>query len=163
MLCAPNPLRYRFTSWRTLAVRFPPMNDTDFPRGSSTRAGILARGSFILVVDDEPAILSMIETVLKDKGWAVKIAQDSETAMATVEQATVPPVVLICDIMMKGLNGFELTRRLLARVPRLKAIFMSAHVAEVSWWPADLRDTPFLSKPFTNEELIGAVREALSS
>lgn len=139
------------------------MNDSAPPRGSGTRAGFLARGSYILVVDDEPAMLATIETVLRDQGWTVKVAHDSASTFALIEASPMPPVVLICDIMMRGIDGLELTRRLLARVPRLKAILISAHLAEVSWWPDDLRDTPFLSKPFTNEQLIAAVREAISS
>src|SRR5688572_9230588 len=99
--------------------------NTPQPATPGTRAGLLSRGSYILVVDDETAVLTMIETVLKDQGWTVKIAQNGDEAFAHVESGPVLPVVLICDIMMTQIDGLALTRRLLARVPRLKVIFMS--------------------------------------
>jgi two-component system cell cycle sensor histidine kinase/response regulator CckA len=139
------------------------MNDPEFPRGSGTRAGLLSRGSFILVVDDEPAMLSMIESVLSKQGWTVRTASNGDDAMSIVETTKVPPVLLLCDIMMEQIDGLALTRRLLARVPRMKVIFMSAHLVEVSWWPTDMRSWPFLPKPFSNDDLLMAVREALSS
>lgn len=137
--------------------------NTPQPATPGTRAGLLARGSYILVVDDETAVLGMIETVLKDQGWTVKSAQNRDEALQHIESGSVPPVVLICDIMMTQMDGLALTRQLLAKVPRLKVIFMSARLAEISWWPDDLRSWPFLSKPFSNEELIAAVRDAISS
>jgi two-component system OmpR family response regulator len=131
--------------------------------GSPTRAGLIAKGSFILVVDDDPAMLELIGMVLGAHGWKVQGAADAETALRLVDAAPVPPVLAICDVILQGMDGLELGRRLLARVPRLRVIFLSAHLAEVSWWPFDLRQCPFLAKPFANDELIAAVREALSS
>jgi FixJ family two-component response regulator len=63
---------------------------------------------------------------------------------------------------MEGMDGLELTRRLLARIPKLKAIIVSAHLTDVAWWPEDLRGHPFLGKPFKNEQLVAAVRTALA-
>jgi DNA-binding NtrC family response regulator len=139
------------------------MNSSDPAPASNTRAGLLSRGSFILVVDDDPEVLKMIEAILGAQGWTVKAALDAAGAFALIESSPTPPVLVICDVIMKGIDGLELARRLLARVPRLRAIFISGHLADVSWWPKDLRQCPFLPKPFTNEELIAAVREALSS
>lgn len=139
------------------------MNPADSESSSPTRAGLIARGSFILVVDDDAAMLDLIATVLGAHGWTVKGATDGEAALRIVESAAVPPVLAICDVMMSGMDGLELGRRLLARLPRLRVIFLSAHLAEFSWWPFDLRQCPFLAKPFSNDELIAAVREALSS
>jgi two-component system response regulator GlrR len=105
----------------------------------------------------------MIESVLTGQGWMVKTASNGDDAMSIIETAKVPPVLLICDIMMEQIDGLALARRLLGRVPRMKVIFMSAHLVEVSWWPMDMRSWPFLSKPFSNDDLLMAVREALSS
>lgn len=138
------------------------MNDSDDVRRTTTRSGLLAAGSYILVVDDDPAMLGMIETVLAAEGWTVKGATDARSAHATVDASPVPPVLLICDVMMEGVDGLQLTRDLVDRLPGLKAILMSAHLADVSWWPTDLRDCPFLSKPFSNEQLLSTVRDSIA-
>ena len=125
-------------------------------------AGTSADSRWILVVDDDVGLLGVIEMVLSAEGWTVKVADGAESAIATIDAAASPPTVLICDVLMKGVDGMELTRRLVKRLPELKAILISAHLAEESWWPWDLRARPFLQKPFSNEQLITAVREALA-
>ena len=117
---------------------------------------------WILVVDDDIALLGLMEIVLKGQGWTVQIATSADAATALVDASPTPPAVLICDVIMAGMDGLELTRQLLARIPTLKAIIASAHLEDVSWWPEDLRGHPFLSKPFKNEQLVAAVREALA-
>ena len=117
---------------------------------------------WILVVDDDPAIVDLVEMILKAEGWTVKIAMSATSALATVESTPTPPALLLCDVMMTGVDGLELTRRLLARVPGLKAIVISAHLDEAAWWPEDLRHCPFLSKPFKRDDLVRAVQEALN-
>jgi DNA-binding NtrC family response regulator len=92
----------------------------------------------------------------------VVVADGAESANARIASARTPPALLICDVIMGKTDGLELTRRLLAQIPRLKAIVISAHLAEESWWPADLRACPFLPKPFRNEQLVEAVRAALA-
>lgn len=117
---------------------------------------------WILVVDDDRSVLGLIEIVLQGEGWNVRTALSADAATALVDAAPTPPAVLICDVIMAGMDGLELTRRLLARIPGLKAIIASAQLDEVAWWPEDLRGHPFLTKPFKNEQLVATVREALA-
>lgn len=118
--------------------------------------------NWILVVDDDHVMLGLIEIVLKAQGWRIETAASADAALAKVTTAPTPPAVLVCDVIMSGVDGLELTRKLRARVPGLKAIVVSAHLDEVSYWPEDLRDCPFLNKPFHNDELIQAVKAALA-
>jgi FixJ family two-component response regulator len=62
---------------------------------------------------------------------------------------------------MPGVDGLELIRRMCARTAGLNVIFVSGHLTDVSWWPADLREHRFLGKPFDNAQLLAAAREAL--
>lgn len=117
---------------------------------------------WILVVDDDQAILDLVEMILRAQGWSVRTALSAKAAMANVADAGAPPALLICDVMMTGMDGLELTRRLLTQFPKLKAIVISAQLEDVSWWPRDLATLPFLAKPFHNDELVEAVREALA-
>jgi two-component system C4-dicarboxylate transport response regulator DctD len=113
-------------------------------------------------VDDEPAMRQLIETVLESQHLSVRAAEGATAAMAVLNSASTPPALLICDVLMPGVDGLELTRRVLARLPKLKVILISGHLVELSWWPTDLREIRFLTKPFSNDQLIEAVKQALA-
>jgi DNA-binding NtrC family response regulator len=119
--------------------------------------------TWILVVDDDPTMLGLIEMLLKSQGWNVESAGGAQAALDKVDGARTPPSVLVCDVIMDGTDGLELTRELRNRVQGLRAIVVSAHMNEFAYWPEDLNDCRFLSKPFHNEELLTAVKEALAS
>lgn len=113
-------------------------------------------------MDDEPAMRQLIETVLDSQHLAVRAAEGATAAMALLNSAPTPPALLICDVMMPGVDGLALTRLMLARLPKLKVILISGHLLELSWWPTDLREICFLTKPFSNEQLLEAVNSALA-
>jgi CheY-like chemotaxis protein len=117
---------------------------------------------WILVVDDEPSMRMLIEVVLNSQGWAVVAADGAEDALDILKARARPPAVVICDVLMPGLDGLELVRRMCARLPDLNVIFISGRLSDVSWWPTDLREHRFLAKPFEKAQLIEAVRGALS-
>jgi DNA-binding NtrC family response regulator len=135
------------------------------PKSSNSEAGAatpkLDAAPWILIVDDESMILQLIETVLADRGWGVIIANGAESAFAVVNAAPTPPAVMICDVIMPKTDGLELTRRMIAQIPDLSVILISGHLADSAWWPADLGRIRLLKKPFLNEDLVNAVREAL--
>ena len=115
---------------------------------------------WILVVDDEPAIQNMLRAILEEEGWRVEVAGGAKAASALIDSAALPPDVMVCDVLMPGMDGFEFSRRMLVRLPELRIIFISGHVLDVSWWPEDLREHQFLTKPFDNEALVAAVKDA---
>lgn len=117
---------------------------------------------WILVVDDEPSMRLLIEYVLRAKGMKVLVAEGAEEALAIVKGAEVPPCLVICDVLMPRIDGLELVRRLCGRLTDPNVIFISGHLTDVSWWPADLRTHRFLAKPFDNVQLIAAVTSALA-
>ena len=67
----------------------------------------------VLVVDDEPALASLLSLLLGDEGYEVRCAHDGEAALA--EAARRPPDVVVTDLMMPGMGGAEPARRLRAR------------------------------------------------
>jgi DNA-binding NtrC family response regulator len=133
-------------------------NQSSQPTGAANPS---SPAPWILLVDDEPAMRQLIQAVLETQHWLVRVAEGATAAMTTLNAATTPPALLICYILMPGVDGLELTRRMLARLPRLKVILISGHLIDLSWWPTDLREICFLTKPFSNEQLIQAVGEAL--
>jgi DNA-binding NtrC family response regulator len=127
---------------------------------SPSNSASAAPAGWILLVDDEPAMRQLIETVLDTQSWVVKVADGAASAMATISSAATPPTLMICDVLMPGIDGLELTRRMLAKLPKLKVILISGHLMDLSWWPTDLREICFLTKPFSNDQLIQAVKQA---
>jgi DNA-binding NtrC family response regulator len=131
------------------------MNKQNKPNESSSRP-------WILVVDDEPSMRLLIEVVLKSQGWNTVCADGANEALDALKAMPEPPEVVICDVLMPGLDGLELVRRMCSRLPALNVIFISGRLSDVSWWPTDLREHRFLAKPFEKAQLITAVREALA-
>jgi DNA-binding NtrC family response regulator len=116
---------------------------------------------WILVIDDENSILTLIEHVLKGEGWDVRTADGYASAVGLLNALDTPPAVVVCDVLMPDVDGLEAVRRMCARIKGLSVIFISGHLTDVSWWPADLREHRFLPKPFENAQLVAAVRESL--
>jgi DNA-binding NtrC family response regulator len=117
---------------------------------------------WILVIDDESSMRVLIEAVLRTQGWAARMADGAEQAFEVVGSASQPPSLVICDVLMPGLDGLELIRRMSAKLPGLSVIFISGHLSDVSWWPTDLREHRFLAKPFEVSQLVSTVRDALA-
>jgi DNA-binding NtrC family response regulator len=132
------------------------------PHLSSAPARAPASLPWILVIDDEEAMRTLIEIILSDQGWNVQSAGGAEVAMGLLENAPSLPSLVICDVLMPKVDGLELTRRLLARFPGLKIMLISGHLTDISWWPTDMREHRFIAKPFVNAELVAAVREELA-
>jgi len=116
---------------------------------------------WILVVDDEQAIQQMLQSALERPGWDVRTFDGAEQALAGIDSSASPPSLLVCDVIMPRVDGMELTRRVLARVPGIKIVIISGRLSDASWWPADMRDHPFLEKPFALGDLIAAVENIL--
>jgi CheY-like chemotaxis protein len=119
-------------------------------------------GPWILAVDDEPSMRLLIEVILRGQGWTVVSAEGGTEALEVLKTMAQPPAVVICDVLMPGIDGLDLVRRMCGRIQGLNVIFISGRLSDVSWWPTDLREHRFLAKPFEKGQLIAAVREALT-
>jgi CheY-like chemotaxis protein len=109
----------------------------------------------ILVVDDETGIRELIRKILRREGYRVLEAGSAEEALATAQGQAID--LLITDVMLPGIRGPELARRMQQAAPRLKMLFISGHTGEERV-PAGGH---FLAKPFTLAALLEKVREAL--
>ncbi len=67
-------------------------------------------GESLLVVDDDPFIARLLEIELKAAGYDVRVASDGEQALTAAQER--PPQLVLADVMMPNMDGFELTRRL---------------------------------------------------
>jgi two-component system, cell cycle sensor histidine kinase and response regulator CckA len=122
----------------------------------------LGRGEQVLVVEDEVSILKLAERVLSDLGYRVLLANSPVEALQLAEAHPMDISLLITDVVMPEMNGRELTRRLQARFPELRYLFMSGYTANVIAHHGVLeKGVHFIQKPFSRKELALKVRTAL--
>jgi DNA-binding response OmpR family regulator len=114
----------------------------------------------ILVIDDDPAITSLLKRGLSYEGFSVDIAGAGEAGLALAREH--PPDLVVLDIMMPGINGLEVLRRLRAADDRLPVLMLTAKDApadQVQGLEAGADD--YVVKPFTFEVLLARVRALL--
>jgi len=122
-----------------------------------------AERSSILVVDDTPANIGFLLETLSQVGFSVRVAADGESALEQMQYA-VPDLVLL-DVMMPGIDGFETCRRLrkIAKLDQMPVIFMTALSDvqdKVRAFAAGADD--YVTKPFQYEEVLARVRTQLA-
>ena len=115
---------------------------------------------WMLVVDDDEPFLELIVSAMTDDALEVVTATSAPAAFQTLDQRAVAPLLVLTDVLMPGMDGLTLARKLSARLTRSKIAVMSGNLSDVSWWPADLRDLVFLAKPFRLTELTAVVDAA---
>lgn len=116
----------------------------------------------ILIVDDDPWILRMVSTLLEKRGYAIVTASDGEEALQRAEE--VRPDLVVTDVMMPKMDGWELVRGLRARphLALIPVLFLTALNGEEDRMRGfRLGADDFLPKPFRFEELDQRVQNAL--
>lgn len=114
----------------------------------------------ILVVDDDPAVTNMLRRGLAYEGFTVAVASSGPAGLALARQQ--PPDLVILDIMMPGMDGLEVLRRLRAADPQLPVVLLTAKDAptdQVQGLETGADD--YVIKPFTFEVLLARVRVLL--
>ncbi len=113
----------------------------------------------VLVVEDTPSELELVSTFLKDGGYSVVVATDAKTGIAKASEQK--PDLIITDVVMPGMSGFELCRSL-KNNPETKAIpiiICSSKNQEIDrLWGMKQGANFYLVKPFSKDDLIRAVR-----
>ncbi|WP_434686612.1 hybrid sensor histidine kinase/response regulator [Pseudanabaena minima] len=117
----------------------------------------------VLVVDDNPTNLSVLVNLLRDVGLRVLVATDGESA---IEQITyIKPDLILLDVMMPGIDGFETCQRLKANPETVKIpiIFMTALSETVDKVRGlSLGAVDYVTKPFEHEEVLVRIRTHLT-
>ncbi len=115
----------------------------------------------ILAVDDDPAILSLMGSILKSAGFPVLQAGNGWDALKVYESADPYVELLLTDVIMPDLNGPVLAARLRARKPNLKVLFISGY-HDTRFVQRSMTDGfSLLAKPFTPDALLRAVHDCL--
>jgi CheY-like chemotaxis protein len=118
----------------------------------------------ILLVEDEDAVRNLTRRLLENGGYTVLPAGDAESALEIARRHAGRLDMLLTDVVMPGLSGPELARRLMPSWPGLRVLYVSGYPDEAMASQGLLEpDSSFLQKPFTPETLARRVREILDS
>ena len=110
----------------------------------------------VLVVEDSPEILTLVERLLTARGHTVLSAPDPPSAASLVAEHGSAPDLLLVDIVLAGTSGVDYARSMTTSHPGLKIVFMTGWPHRA---PTALRSAlgPVLRKPFTAQELYAIV------
>ena len=115
----------------------------------------------ILIVDDEPAILDTLSSILQDEGYEISLAKDGQEALKLIRSDPAPDLVLL-DIWMPDLDGIETLRRALETNQRLLVVMMSGHGSIESAVKAiKLGAYDYIEKPLSLEKITILIKHAL--
>ncbi|MDX6485383.1 MAG: hypothetical protein QOF43_536 [Gaiellaceae bacterium] len=116
----------------------------------------------ILLVDDDPGVLTIVSSMLTNRGYEIIGAANGAAAVALFEKRKSPIELVISDLTMHGLDGRETTDRIRAIVPATKVLFMSGYTDDATIRSGALGvGTGFIQKPFSGDDLARCVRHLL--
>jgi CheY-like chemotaxis protein len=114
------------------------------------------------LVEDEPLFRLSARTVLERAGYQVLEATTGEEALKVWEEHPGEVALLLTDLVMPGIRGQELARRLREQAPELKVVFTSGYSAEIAGHQMTLSaGENFLQKPFSHDQLLETVYQCL--
>ena len=122
----------------------------------------LSHGETVLVVEDEPALLTMAKMMLEKLGYRVLAAGTPGEAIGLAEEHASEIHLLITDVVMPEMNGRDLAERLQSLYPGMKILFMSGYTANVIAHRGVLDEgMNFIQKPFSMKDIATKVGEVL--
>lgn len=116
-------------------------------------------GQRVLLIEDEPNIIEAISYILSRDGWTVHTHSDGETAIDKVMQSV--PDLIILDVMLPGRSGYDILRDLRAGAETKDVPIMMLTArgqAKDREMAASLGATQFMTKPFSNADVLESVR-----
>lgn len=148
----------------TFRILFPISQPTDTKQESKKieLTGITS-DELVLVVEDQPQILSIIKLILQKQGLRVLSTDNAEDAIRIFEDRGDEIGIVISDIMMAGMNGIQMSYEILKMNPGTKFIFMSGYTADTLGSNTKLEEgTKFISKPFGVSDFLRVVKSVLN-
>ncbi len=122
------------------------------------------RRETILLVEDEAAVRELAREILASEGYRVLTAGDGAQALILCAGLREPLDLLLTDMVMPGMGGGDLGRRLTALDPHLPVLYMSGYTDDAILRQGVMREREhFLQKPFTLDALVRKVREVLDA
>ena len=115
----------------------------------------------VLVVEDDPDLLALLEMILQDAGYAVRTAAEGEAALARVAEEM--PGMILLDMRMPGMNGWDFAREFRARHGHACPIVVVTAAENARARAEEIGAEGWLSKPFELEDVLGTVERHLAA
>jgi signal transduction histidine kinase/CheY-like chemotaxis protein len=136
---------------------------TDRPRTMRPSARLPARSGTVLVVEDEEAVRSLVVDLLESSGYTVLSCEDGDAAVQAVASHAGAVHLLITDVVLPGMRGPEVARRLREHQPGLSVIYMSGYTDDtILHHGVEDDELTFIEKPIRPRELLSKVHTALT-
>ncbi|MPZ97852.1 MAG: response regulator [Dehalococcoidia bacterium] len=114
----------------------------------------------MLVVDDDVSILRLVAEMLEDEGYETRMAENGRQALASLDGE--PPSLVVLDMRMPVVDGWEFTRLMRERGFDIPILVMTA-AQDARRWAQEIDAAGYIAKPFDIDQLIDAVRRTLSA
>jgi signal transduction histidine kinase len=120
-----------------------------------------SKPSRILVVDDSPDNLFLVQTILEEEGYVITLAEDGRSALEQIDLS--PPDLILLDVMMPEMDGFEVTKRIREnqKLPFMPILLITAFDQPSVVKGLDTGADDFIRKPVEVDELLARVRSLL--
>ena len=161
-------LHFRSLTARSVFTSVTPHTPSPVPPNTSVQSGSAdtpeprqPSGERILLVDDEAVLRRLARTILLRQGY--NVVEASGPAEALVLAAAQPDSfdLLLADVMMPGMRGWEMVNLLRVSQPRARVLYMSGYAGDLESAGGKVR--PLLAKPFKPRELLDEVRRVLDA
>ncbi len=116
-----------------------------------------------MIVDDEEVIRNMVNVFLKSNGYEVILASNGMEAIEKIQQTGVEVNLVFLDMMLPGITGMEVFKKLRQTNPKIKAILTSGYPQDILEEELDESTASFLQKPFRINELIQKIEEMIGT
>lgn len=116
----------------------------------------------VLIAEDEPSILKSLDFILRRAGWSIESVTDGDAALSAVRRSQ--PRVLVLDVMLPKRSGFDVLKHIRAdaSLRQLPVLILTAKgQAQDRRTAEELGADRFVTKPYSNAEVVGAVRELM--
>jgi two-component system, OmpR family, response regulator len=116
----------------------------------------------ILIAEDEPSILESLDFILKRAGWSIESVTDGEAVLTALRR--LKPRLVVLDVMLPKRSGFEVLKQIRADAATrdLPVLILTAKgQAQDRRTAEELGASSFVTKPYANAEVVGAVRRLL--
>ncbi|MGE3541022.1 MAG: Hpt domain-containing protein [Candidatus Tectimicrobiota bacterium] len=135
---------------------------TELPKARPARASEVLE---VLIVDDSFSVRRVVSNLVKSMGWRPLLAKDGLEALAVLQQATTPPDVILLDVEMPQMDGYEFTSTIRAQAAYrdLPVVMLTSRSGEKHRRKAfEVGATEYLVKPYQDEVLINTIRRLAS-
>ena len=123
---------------------------------------ILKGSETILLVEDNDQVRSLILAILERQGYSVLVAEDGIHALEVLERFNDPVHLLLTDVIMPGMNGIDLFKKISASRRNVRVIYMSGYADDVILEQGGAEvGLPFIQKPFSVKDITTKVRDVL--